>query len=291
MRIDVCSDVHLEFGNWVPYNTLQADVLVLSGDIMVAADLSLFDEVSCELGTISDRSVMFHRFMQHCAEQYPHVVYVAGNHEHYHGDFAQTMKILKNCFEYLPNVHILDNETFELDNYVFVGGTLWTDMNKQDPYTMYAIRKMMNDFITVKNSNNMVNFRDQEHKFHQRVSTFSPEDAVAEHLTMLQKIDEVYKSLPADKFMIVVGHHAPSPLSTHEKYKDNGTMNGGYNSDLTEFILDRPKIKLWTHGHTHHEFDYMLGGTRVVCNPRGYVLYERDTNDKEPYNPKLVKLG
>jgi hypothetical protein len=51
-------------------------------------------------------------------------------------------------------------------------------------------------------------------------------------------------------------------------------MNGGYHSDLSEFILDRPGIKLWTHGHTHEDFDYMIGECRVVCNPRGYIKYE-----------------
>jgi hypothetical protein len=51
-------------------------------------------------------------------------------------------------------------------------------------------------------------------------------------------------------------------------------MNGGYSSDLSAFILDNPQIKLWTHGHTHEDFDYMLGSTRIVCNPRGYDGYE-----------------
>ena len=51
-------------------------------------------------------------------------------------------------------------------------------------------------------------------------------------------------------------------------------MNGGYSSDLDQFVVDHPRICLWTHGHTHHEFDYMIGATRIVCNPRGYVGYE-----------------
>jgi hypothetical protein len=51
-------------------------------------------------------------------------------------------------------------------------------------------------------------------------------------------------------------------------------MNGAYNSRLEDFILARPGIKLWTHGHTHEDFDYMIGSTRVVCNPRGYIDYE-----------------
>jgi hypothetical protein len=51
-------------------------------------------------------------------------------------------------------------------------------------------------------------------------------------------------------------------------------MNGGYHSDLSEFILDHPEIVLWTHGHTHELFDYTIGDTRIVCNPRGYIGYE-----------------
>jgi uncharacterized protein RhaS with RHS repeats len=47
-------------------------------------------------------------------------------------------------------------------------------------------------------------------------------------------------------------------------------MNGGYYSDLSEFILDHPEIVLWTHGHMHHTFDYNIGDCRIVCNPRGY---------------------
>jgi hypothetical protein len=61
----------------------------------------------------------------------------------------------------------------------------------------------------------------------------------------------------------------------HERYVGDTIMNGGFYSDLSEFILDHPKIVLWTHGHMHDSFDYMIGGTRVVCNPRGYIGQER----------------
>ena len=74
--------------------------------------------------------------------------------------------------------------------------------------------------------------------------------------------------------VVVVGHHAPSRMSTHERWKDEYLMNGCYSSVMYEFILDRPEIALWTHGHTHEDFDYMIGTTRVVCNPRGYVGHE-----------------
>jgi hypothetical protein len=62
-------------------------------------------------------------------------------------------------------------------------------------------------------------------------------------------------------------------------YAHDTIMNGGYSSDLDEFIEERPHIKLWTHGHTHHVFDYMIGETRVVCNPRGYVGHEERADE------------
>ena len=56
-------------------------------------------------------------------------------------------------------------------------------------------------------------------------------------------------------------------------------MNGGYSSDLDSFIINHPQIKLWTHGHTHDVFDYVIGETRIVCNPRGYHGYEQRASD------------
>ena len=47
-------------------------------------------------------------------------------------------------------------------------------------------------------------------------------------------------------------------------------------NDLSDFILDNPNISFWNHGHTHFPFDYMIGETRVLCNPRGYLPYEAD---------------
>jgi hypothetical protein len=87
--------------------------------------------------------------------------------------------------------------------------------------------------------------------------------------------------------VVVVGHHAPSKASTHPRYKNEYHMNGAYSTNLDDFILDRRQIKLWTHGHTHEPFDYMIGTTRVVCNPRGYDGYE-DMADK--FNLKYVDV-
>lgn len=277
MRIAVCSDVHLEFGTLSLKNPGDVDVLILSGDICVARDL-MHNDPNCIVSF--GKSERYHEFFQSVCKEFSNVIYIAGNHEHYHGDFKTTITDLKNYLGYLPNLNILDKEVFTLDDVVFIGGTLWTDMNKEDPLTLHGIRRMMNDFRCVDNSNRVVNYKtfdDTENPdkptFRTRAAVFCPEDAVEDHRKMLGYISTIVAEKHEQKF-VVVGHHTPSLFSCHPRYKDDDLMNGGYHSDLSEFILDRPQIKLWTHGHTHELFDYMIGSTRVVCNPRGYIGYE-----------------
>ena len=295
MKVAVCSDLHLEFGTISLDNTENADVLVLSGDICVANDLGEYDAHNI-MGE-NTRSNRYHKFFQECSERFPHVLYIMGNHEHYHGDFALSGAVIRNRLAHLRNFHFLDKEVFQLDDVTFIGGTLWTDMNKEDSLTLLHMKSMMNDFRIVDNSNRKTMFRVPLYKvdgngqkmvqivngiqslvedgfeMHERVSKFSPEDSVEDHKKMMDYIQLMVEGKYDQKF-VVCGHHSPSKLSTHPRYAKDTIMNGGYSSDLSEFILDHPQIKLWTHGHTHEDFDYMIGSTRIVCNPRGYDGHE-----------------
>lgn len=274
MKIQLASDVHLEFGP-ISFDNHGADVLVLSGDICVASDVRARDEY----GIMSDRpdhTNVVHTFFQECSARFKHVIYIMGNHEHYHGDIAITLDKLKTNLGYLANLHILEKESVIIDDVTFICGTLWTDMNKEDPLTLSQIRGVMNDYRIIKDSREPVHYKDEDGHFHTRVGKFSPTGSVVEHKEMLDLIKKTVEGNPTGKF-VVVGHHAPSKMSTKPRYEKEFIMNGAYSSDLSEFILDHPQIKLWTHGHTHHAFDYMIGSTRIVCNPRGYDGYENDT--------------
>lgn len=269
MKIALCSDLHLEFGTITLVNQ-GAEVLILSGDIIIENDLSERDVYNFNS---ADRSQKFHTFFQEACAQFPHVIYVSGNHEHYHGDFAKTIKNLRKKLGYLKNLHILEKEMITIGDVKFIGGTLWTDMNKEDQLTLYHMKSMMNDFRLVDNSNREVSFKDAEGKFHTRPARYCAEDAVEDHKKMVEFIRLMIEG-HFDKKFVVVGHHAPSKLSTKPRYKDEVIMNGAYSSDLSDFIIDHPQIKVWTHGHTHETFDYMIGSTRILCNPRGYIGYE-----------------
>ena len=274
MRINIVSDIHLEFGPIEIKNTEGADVLILSGDICVAADVLHKDD-------LNNKSRKIHDFFEMCSKEFKNVIYIVGNHEHYNGDFQRTIPHLKQFLGHLDNLHILDKEIVTIDDVTFIGGTLWTDMNKEDGITLYHMSSMMNDFIKVSNGKIQNGIQAEDDKPYYRIKRLTPEDVVVDHKSMLEYIRIIVEGKQDQKF-VVVGHHAPSKLSTKPKYQDDYIMNGGYSSDLSEFILDYPQIKLWTHGHTHDTFDYMIGGTRVVCNPRGYIKYEQRADEFDP---------
>ena len=281
MRIKLVSDLHLEFSDINIQNDNNYDVLILGGDIMVAQDLhdhpemdyGMYTNINLEsLGRRQRKAQAYRDFLKRCSFQFPHVIYIMGNHEFYHGKFYAAIDYMREECAKFPNVYMLEQDTKIIDDVVFVGGTLWTNMNRRDPLTMHAIEGMMNDFRIIRND-------------YRSYAAMSALDVASRHdktLAYIKLIVEEHK----DKKCVVVGHHSPTFQSVHPSYAHETLMNGGYHSDLSEFILDHPQIVLWTHGHTHHPFDYKIGETRIVCNPRGYESdgYSEDSG----WNPNIV---
>jgi predicted phosphodiesterase len=268
MKVYVTSDIHLEFGDLDLQNKDNVDVLILSGDICVAKYLN----------GVHPHDSRYRNFFKKCCERFPKVVYVLGNHEHYSYDIQETTAHLKRELTY-DNLYILDNETVDIDDYTFIGTTLWTNMNEEDSLTLYHVDSMMNDFRVIKNSARTVNEWGKP-------ARLTPADTVIEHKKSMDYINHVV-SEHADKKYVVVGHHCPSFKSVHPKYAHDKIMNAAFASDLDDFIAYRPQIKLWTHGHTHEPFDYTIGTTRIVCNPRGYSGHEVRANG---WQPQLIEL-
>jgi Icc-related predicted phosphoesterase len=243
LKIKDISDIHLEF--WgeifmdidVPNNE-GADVLILAGDIILA-----------------DKAKKFVPWFERICSYYKNVIYIAGNHESYHYSLFKTYDKLKEYLSHIPNLHILEKETVEIDGVTFLGATLWSDMNRKDPLSIHAIQNYLNDYRTIRYGKNE-NYR-----------KLLPQDTITEHYKTLEFLRNDLKNCEK---AVVVTHHAPSFLSVGREFKDDYYINGGYSSDLSEFILDHPQIKLWFHGHHHSVSDYVIGETRVICNPHGY---------------------
>ena len=74
---------------------------------------------------------------------------------------------------------------------------------------------------------------------------------------------------PADvRATVVVTHHAPSPRSIDPRYEKDLTSAAFVARQ--ERLVRESGAALWVHGHVHASFDYPVGATRVLTNPRGH---------------------
>jgi predicted phosphodiesterase len=179
------------------------------------------------------------------------VLYVAGNHEYYDHEFHEVNAALKAAAK--ENVRLLDCSEAITDDVRFLGCTLWTD------YTLApeAARGAVVEQARAKNPDYaMIRFGDRN---------LAPEDAIAlcrRHRAWLERA--LWE--PFAGRTVVITHFAPHPQSIAPAYANH--------PDNPAFVLDLSPLMgraaLWIHGHTHTAFDYEVGGTRVVCNPRGY---------------------
>ncbi len=135
MRIQIVSDLHLEFGP-IDLEVDSADVLIAAGDINLGLEaLPWLQNLQCP------------------------VIYVAGNHEYWGQDIKELNRTLTQKTEGGP-VRFLENESVTVDGVRFLGCTLWTDYNASDPAIMNEMHLVMNDFRYIKKDQRAIRPRD-----------------------------------------------------------------------------------------------------------------------------------
>jgi Icc-related predicted phosphoesterase len=259
MIVQFVSDLHLDYSGFL--DLPGGDVLIVAGDACESREL-VKEFHSTKLLDREPGAFPCADFFTHTCAKYKKVFYVMGNHEHYHGKFWKTKTELERVMP--SNVTIMENQCEEYEGVLFVGATLWTDMNKGDPLTLHSMQNYMNDYRVI------TYHYPQYNAYHK----MRPADTVKMHIESKRYIEEKVKE-HADKPVVVITHMGPTHLSINDKYKGE-LSNGAYVSDLSNLILDNANIKFWIHGHVHDPVDYMVGDTRVLCNPRGYLPYEGD---------------
>jgi Icc-related predicted phosphoesterase len=270
MKINLISDCHINFQD---LNLPGGDVLIMAGDIMEAGHLRRADNAKKDT-FLADR---YRRFINEELTKYRKVVYVAGNHEHYNNSYDDTHTRLRR--ELPDNVYLLENESVQIDDVHFFAGTFWTDMNKGDPISMQVIKQGMMDFKCIKFGHGIK--MDSLYGDSYYTNSFTPAYAKSIFHETVENLKQFLVGKENEK-VVVVSHHAPSPQSINEHYKNDYHMNGGYHSHLDSFIMDHPQIKTWVHGHMHDPVDYMIGETRILSNPRGYKGYEAQADVFDP---------
>ena len=245
MKIHILCDLHVEFGDFVP-PVVGADIVVLAGDVHV-----------------KDRGLQW-IFDQKF--EVP-VLYVLGNHEFYREKFPGLIDKLKMGAEG-TNVHVLENDSVEICGYRFFGCTLWSDMKLfGDPGVASVFAAdAMNDYRLIYHS--------------EKSRGLKPSDTISRHSGSIKKLRTFLEAGDPAR-SIVVTHHAPSIQSIADRYRKDH-LSAAFASNMEKFILEH-QPRLWIHGHTHESFDYEIGKTRVVCNPRGYASIEENKGFRADY--------
>ncbi len=247
MRVALASDIHLEIPNQRPMTLLEdVDVIVFAGDIHK-----------------SHKAITWaSRFLRGDIE----IVMVAGNHEHWKGEYHKTLDTMREEARKYPGLHFLENNRVDIKGWTFLGSTAWTDFS-YGPHSMYLNQQeaqgAMNDYKQIKWFTG---------------STWRkllPRDIVVENSHAKQFI---FNNIENRKNTIVVTHHAPCELSISEQHKYD-PLNHSYANQWGNDVVDKGPA-FWFHGHMHDPVDYWLGDTRVICNPIGYPGQYADTTFK-----------
>ncbi|WP_019831088.1 metallophosphoesterase [Sphingomonas sp. PR090111-T3T-6A] len=239
MRLWILSDLHIEQSDWdLPQPLPDFDVLIAAGDI--------HDPASEGIRWLAERV------------DKP-VVYVPGNHEWYSiedrfelPDEAERARELASS----AGIHFLIDEAVVIDGVRFLGATLWTN------YDLYGTRAQSMKVAAMKMNDHRYIFPDSASE------ALQPEQALEWHQNSARWLTE---QLRPESFLgptVVVTHHMPHVRSIAPQY-DGDSLNPAFCSDLA-WLIEPSNATLWVHGHTHSSCDYRAGGTRIVCNPKGY---------------------
>jgi Icc-related predicted phosphoesterase len=251
IKIAYCSDLHLDIdktaGLPTDFEFPEADVLILAGDVGEIRFLraGMYDTYMSH--NIRD-------FLDRVSTQYKRVLWISGNHEYYGSSFFEAKNIV---YDYFREVGITNIDFGEMIEHMegdchLIGATLWTDVNKADPMAIIS-GGVMNDYREID------------------AGTFTPVKSIEKHY---EHKNFLYERLTDHntgmKNRVVFTHHAP-----HYRSDSNITRVTPYYccTDM-EDVISAGWPSVWIHGHTHFPIDYFIHATRVLSNPRGYVIYE-----------------
>lgn len=249
MRLQIVSDIHLEFrNNYYPFIHRRAPNIALLGDIG------------------KPHSHVYMRLIRDLSRRFERVIIIAGNHEYYRSgsqrwtvyEIQEKLYALASEFD---NVCFLERQTTYIDGVRILGATLWTNI----PHEQWVVmRKKINDY-------SMITLSRDEHEHAPPLSVpLSPAYTTRWHEETVEWIkDELDAPGTRDTPTVILTHHAPSTHNTSDPRYHESPLQTAYSTDLE--CLFRAPVVAWAFGHTHYPCDRTTDeGIRIVSNPVGY---------------------
>jgi predicted phosphohydrolase len=238
MKIQYCSDLHLEFPEnhrFLRRNPLivVGDVLVLAGDILAFRDLG-----------------KGHEFIDFACDHYSAIYWVPGNHEYYGFDIAGKPDPL--CEKARDNFFLVNNQSISIGGVKLVLTTLWGRIDARDAWD---IERSVADFsaIAYKGRN------------------FTARDFTLLHKESLSFLKRTFQE-PGNELAVVVTHHVPTLMNYPSSYK-NSALTAAFAVELFDLIEDSGAA-CWIYGHHHSNTpEFTIGQTRMLTNQLGYIRH------------------
>jgi hypothetical protein len=237
---DIVYDHPLSGPYWVPPANLDAEAIILGGDIHCTPE-----HLAAMLREI--------RAMQHPDM---HIVVIPGNGEYIGFELAEARARYRGAVEAHPNTAFLDDDAITLPSGLrIIGSTLWSRIADEDlaTYQHYLTDAGETGVDNVRLGERPLTFEDTN-ELHRRAVTF------------LRSQLEALSARERER-TIVCSHHWPTLAPwidahgtvTMDRYQSAAT-------DLDDLIIACGP-KLWLCGHVHETKDVMIGNTRIVSNP------------------------
>ncbi len=241
MKIQYCSDLHLEFPHnreFIKKNPIipTGEILLLAGDIL---PFQLLNESSEFLDRISD--------------SFEKVYWIPGNHEYYGSDINQRSGSFSEQIR--SNVTLLNNQEIKIKDVNFIFSSLWSKIGEEN---RLIIENTLSDFGSIMDENE--NF--SAIKFNE----LHTESVLFIRGKLSQNINQKN---------VVITHHVPTFLNYPEEHKQS-RVNQGFATELFNLIHDS-SIDHWIYGHHHsHIAEFSINNTKLINNQLGYVKYKRN---------------
>ena len=179
------------------------------------------------------------------------VIAIPGNHEYDGSDIDEADEELRSVAAEC-GVLLLNKDVHTIGRVRFVGCARWWDYDLLGPARRDECMRFGERYLRHMGS--------ARHGRPLRASDVR--ELAIEHRSWLESM----LRQPFDGATVALTHSGPSARSADPRYGVSpGTASFcNADDDLLAFAA------VWVHGHLHCPHDYLVGTTRVVCNPRGY---------------------
>jgi len=250
MKIQYCSDLHLEFdknSRFLEKNPLIpiADTLILCGDI-----------------TYLRKDFYMNKFFDYISKNWQQTFWLPGNHEFYCG-IEMTNYDFSKPFAIRENVFLVNDIVLKIEGINLIFTILWSKISKEKaPY----IQNSVSDFECIIYKGKRLN-TSEFNNLHKYSLEFLKNE--------ISKLNDEKK--------IVITHHLPTNLCDADEFK-NSILNEAFTVDITDFV-ENSGAEFWIYGHSHRNMpEIAVGKTKLITNQLGYIhLNEHRTFVRDKY--------